>query len=182
MPAARGIGENFAAVLRHADTVFELRRKRPVARHGRPAVGQHFDMRLAEIDHRLDGKQHSGLQHRAFAGIAVMENVGAVVENQTEPVPAKIADHAAPFGLGIGLDRIADMADRIARLDDGNPPHEGLVGDIDQPFGLTRNRADRVHPAGIAMPAIDDDGNVDIDDVAVAQTAGGRECRGRRRG
>jgi hypothetical protein len=36
-------------------------------------------------------------------------------------------------------------------------------------FGLAGDRADRIHPAGIAVPALDDEGDVDIDDIGVLQ-------------
>ncbi len=44
-----------------------------------------------------------------------------------------------------------------------------LVGDVDQPLRLHADLADAVHPAGIAVPAVEDGGDVDVDDVAVLQ-------------
>ncbi|MGY3645102.1 hypothetical protein ACVWW2_000393 [Bradyrhizobium sp. LM4.3] len=49
------------------------------------------------------------------------------------------------------------------------PPHHRLIRHFDQPFGLARDRADRIHAAGIAIPAVDDEGDVDVDDVALFQ-------------
>src|SRR4051812_42623841 len=60
--------EDFDTGRGHADRMLELRRQRAIARHRGPAVGQDFYMRLAEIDHRLDGEEHAGLQHHALAG------------------------------------------------------------------------------------------------------------------
>ncbi len=54
-------------VVGHADGMLELGREFAVARHRRPAVGQDFHVRLAEVDHRLDGEQHAGFEHDAFA-------------------------------------------------------------------------------------------------------------------
>ena len=73
-------GENLYAVLRHADRMFKLRGQRTVACDGCPAIGQHFHMWAAEIDHRLDGKKHAGFQHHAIAAPSIMKNIGFVVE------------------------------------------------------------------------------------------------------
>ena len=62
------------------------------------------------------------------------------------------------------------------------PRMQRLVGDVDQPLGPARDVADRVHAAGVAVPAVDDQRHVDVDDVALAQRLRRRECRGRRRG
>ncbi len=47
-------------------------------------------------------------------------------------------------------------------------PHR-LVGQLAQPPRLDRTFADDEHAAGVAMPAVLDDGDVDVDDVAVLQ-------------
>ena len=49
--------------------------------------------------------------------------------------------------------------------------HHRVVGDVDQPLRLDADLADIEHAAGVAMPAVDDGGDVDIDDVAVQQLA-----------
>src|SRR5258706_1841818 len=126
-------------------------------------------MRLAEIDHRLDGEEHAGLQHYAFAGPADMNDVRLVVEHASQPVPAEVAHHAHALWLDEALNGVADVAGGGAGFDRGDAAHHGLIGHFDQPFGFTGNRADRVHPAGIAIPALDDEGHVHVDDVAVLQ-------------
>ena len=64
---------------------------------------------------------------------------------------------------------MADVAGGGAGLDRGDAAHHALIGDLDQPLGAARNLADRIHAAGIAMPAVEDQRHVDIDDVAFAQ-------------
>ena len=49
------------------------------------------------------------------------------------------------------------------------PEHQAFVGDVDELARAQRHVANQIHPAGVAMPAIDDWRNVDIDDVAVLQ-------------
>ena len=128
-------------------------------------------MRLAEIDHRLDGEQHAGLEGDALAGPPRMDDVGLVVEDAAEAVAAEVAHHAHVLRLDEALDGVADIAGGRAGLDRRDAAHQRLIGDFDQPLGLARDRADRIHPARVAVPADDDEGDVDIDDVAFLQQA-----------
>src|SRR5829696_1438519 len=111
--------KNFDAVGGHADRMFELRRQRTVARYRGPAVGQDFHMRLAEIDHRLDGEEHAGLQRHALAGPADMDDVRLVVEHAPEAMAAEIAHHAHALRFDKALDGMADVAGGGAGLDGG---------------------------------------------------------------
>ena len=126
-------------------------------------------MRLAEIDHRLDGEEHAGFQRHAFAGAADMDDVRLVVEHAPEAMAAEIAHHAHALRLDKTLDGVADVAGGGAGFHRGNAAHHRLIGHLDQPLGLARDCAQRIHPAGIAVPALDDEGDVDIDDVALLQ-------------
>jgi len=82
---------------------------------------------------------------------------------------AEIAHHAHVLGFDIGLDGVTDIARGGTRLDRGDAAHHALVGDFDQPLGTARDFPDRVHAAGIAVPVVEDEGDVDIDDVALTQ-------------
>ena len=152
--------------------MFELRRQRTVARHRRPAVVEQFHLRPAKVDHRLDGEDHARLEQRALAGLASMDDVRRVVEHPADAVAAEIAHHRAALRLGERLDRVADVAEGVARPRRGDAATETRPGDVDQPPRLQRHVADQVHPAGVAVPAVDDDGHVDVDDVAVLQALG----------
>ena len=85
------------------------------------------------------------------------------------PVAAEIAHHAHVLGFDESLDRGANVAGGGARLDHRDAAHHRLVSHLDQPLGAARNFADRVHAAGIAVPAVEDQRHVDIDNVALAQ-------------
>src|SRR5439155_25993951 len=74
--ALRGSGENLDAGFGYTDTVLELRGGRAVARYRRPAVVQNLHAVAAEIDHRLDGEEHAGLETERVTGTAVMHDVG----------------------------------------------------------------------------------------------------------
>src|SRR6516225_11791492 len=96
--------------------MLELCRKRAVAGYCGPAVGENFHMRLAEIDHRLDGEEHAGPEQYAFAGSADMNDVRFVMEHAAEPVAAKIAHHAHALRLDQTLNRVANVAGGRAGL------------------------------------------------------------------
>ena len=92
-----------------------------------------------------------------------------VVEHAAQPVAAEIAHHRAALGLGVALDGVADVAQVRAGLHRGDAAHQAFIGDLDQALGLPAHLAHIVHAARVAMPAIDDQRHVDVDDVAVAQ-------------
>src|SRR5882724_4734058 len=79
---------------------------------------------------------------------------------------AEVAHHAHALRLDKTLDGVADVAGGGAGLYRGDAAHHRLVGHLDQPLGLAGDRAHRIHPAGIAIPTLDDEGDVDVDDVA----------------
>ena len=92
------------------------------------------------------------------------------MKDAPDAVAAEIAHHRIAVALGIALDRIADRADADAGPHDGDAAHHRLVGDVDQPPRLHRDAlADKEHPARIAVPAVEDHGHVDIEDVALHQ-------------
>ena len=62
-----------------------------------------------------------------------------------------------------------DVAGRRAGPDRPDPPHHRFVGDVDQPLRPARRLAGDEHPARVAVPAVDDQRHVDIENVAVAQ-------------
>ena len=126
-------------------------------------------MRLAEVDHRLDGEEHAGLQFDALAGAPDVDDVRLVVEHAPEAMAAEVAHHAHALRLDKTLDGVADIAGGGARPHRGDAAHHRFIGHLDQPLGLARDCAERIHPAGIAIPALDDEGDVDIDDVALFQ-------------
>ena len=149
--------------------MLELRGQRPVAGHRRPAVVEHLAGIFADIDHRLDGEEHAGAQFRAGAGMAGVDHFRRVVEHLPQAMAAEIADHRIAVALGVALDRVRDIAHPVARLRLLDAQHQTLIGDLDQLARLDRGLADQIHAAGVAVPAVDNRGHVDIDDIALVQ-------------
>jgi hypothetical protein len=98
-----------------------------------------------------------------------VQDIGGVVIDAADAMADEIPDHAIAVPFGMPLDRVADIAQPIARLGLLDPEHQAFVGDVDQPPRLHRHLADQIHAARIAMPAVNDRGQVDIDDITVFQ-------------
>src|SRR5690606_27795129 len=162
----RAGGEQFTSVVGDADGVFALGRQGFVTGDRSPAVGEDLHVRLAQVHHRLDREEHALLQGRPLAAAAIVQDVGAVVEDAADAVAAEVADDRHAIGLDHLLDGVADVAEGGARLDDRQTGLEGIVGDVDQLARAGVEVSDRIHAAGVAVPAVDDDGVVDVDDVA----------------
>jgi len=137
--------------------------------HGGPAIIKDFHVRPAQIDHGLNGEEHALFQGQASARLAIVNDIGRCVEMAADPVPAEIPHNAATMTFRIGLNGVADIAQRRAGLHRRNAFPHGVESDVDQTFGLAARFAHSDHAAGVAMPAIDDQCDIDIDDVAVLQ-------------
>ena len=64
---------------------------------------------------------------------------------------------------------MADVAERRAGAHLADAAHHRLERGVDEPLGEHGRLADEVHAAGVAVPAVLDDGDVDVDDVAVLE-------------
>ncbi len=71
-----------------------------------------------------------------------------------------------PFCFDEGLDRVADVAQVRAGPHRFDAAPHGLVADLGQPLRVRRRLADEVHAAGVAVKAVLDHRDVDVDDVA----------------
>ena len=150
-----------------SERVLELRRGRAVLGHRGPAVGKHLHLVAAGVDHGLDGEEHALAQGQPGAGLAVMQDARRVVEHPADAVAAEIAHHRKPVVFGVALDGVAEVAQGRPRADDRDAAHHRLVGDIDETLRLHPDLvAEGEHAAGIAVPALQDHGDVDVQDVA----------------
>ena len=136
--------------------------------HG-PAVRQHLHLAFAGVDHGFDGEAHARLQHDAVAGVAVVQDLGILVELAADAVAAVLPHHRVVLRLHVALDGVADIAQMGAgaHLTDAEP--QRFQGDAHQPFRQYRGRADEEHLAGVAVEAVLDHGDVDVDDVPLLQ-------------
>lgn len=100
-----------------------------------------------------------------------MVDIGFAVEVLTESVATEIADDGESLRFDIGLDGVAEIAEARSGSNGLDTAIHGFIGGIDESFSLVGDRPDGVHTAAIAVPSIDDEGNVDIDDIALDEFA-----------
>lgn len=84
-------------------------------------------------------------------------------------MPAKIAYHGKTVGFGEGLNGVTNIAQCRARFNHGNTRHQTIIRHVHQLFGLHADIADVIHARGVAVPSIQNNGDVDIYYVAVHQ-------------
>ncbi len=85
------------------------------------------------------------------------------------PMAAILAHHAVAIGLGMALNRMADIPQARAGFDLANTGPHRLERLLHQAPRLGRDSADHVHLAGVGDKPAFFQGDVDIDDIAVLQ-------------
>ena len=91
--------------------------------------GRWGDVAGAGVEHGLDGEDHAGLEHEAFAAAAVVQHVGFVVVDAADAVAAELAHDAEALALRDRLDGVAHVARH------GIAPHLGNFGCRSYPPG-----------------------------------------------
>src|SRR5699024_11531354 len=107
--------------------------------------------------------------HGGGAGDVVVGDYQTGVELRTHTVAGEVADHAVTETLGVGLDDTADHIDPAsgaARLD---AAHHGFLRTLDQETVLLGDVPGQEGGVGVTMHTVLVGGDVDVDDVAVAE-------------
>ena len=82
-----------------------MSRWQPVPGNHRPAIVQHLDVPLANVDHRLDSQSHSRLQDRRTpTAIIKVRYLRVLVDFFAHAMPNKFPDDAVSVGLDTALD------------------------------------------------------------------------------
>jgi len=134
-----------------------------------PAIllGAVLDFLGAGIDHGLDGEGHAGHEFFQGAGAAVMQHLGLFVEAFANTVAAKFTHDAKALAFGEFLNGKANVTQMHAGFDHHDALPHGFVGEGAQTLGGDGHLAHMEHAAGVTVPAIFDDGHIDIDNVAL---------------
>src|SRR5690606_40130921 len=82
---------------------------------------------------------------------------------------AVLADHREPVLLDEALDRVADVPDPVSGADGLDAAPHRLVADPAQPLADHGRLADVEHPARVAVEAVLDHRDVDVQDVAAPE-------------
>mmetsp|Transcript_23081 Transcript_23081/g.74276 ORF Transcript_23081/g.74276 Transcript_23081/m.74276 type:complete len:293 (-) Transcript_23081:166-1044(-) len=161
--------------------MFELRGASEVFGGGGPVVSPYFGFLRAFADHGFDGKGVSRLHDAVGLVVAYVEYVRRAVEDAADAVAAELLDGLVAVGGDVVLDDGADVLVGAARFAEGDGLLPGVVRDLDEPLagvvdvvrgrveGLAFGAADVVHLRAVAVEAVEEDGDVDVDDVALAQ-------------
>src|SRR5262249_27129852 len=164
--AAIASRHHLAARFRDHERVLELRRQRAVDGDRGPLVLEHFDLERADVDHRLDREAHARTHAVALPPLADVRDLRWLVKAPADPVADERAHHAAALAFGELLNRRADVADprAIANLRDADL--ERAARHLDHLLRFGRGLADVERRRRVAVEAVVDGGDVDVDDVA----------------
>ena len=161
-------GEDLMPAMRDQDGVLPLGRPRKVMRDGGPVVVPHVVVVLAgHRQHWLDGERHTRLHHESGVAVEIVGNVRLHVKALADSVTDKGPHDAVAEPAGMRLDGVADDVDRKPGSDGGDAEIHGLMRDLNETAGRLVDRADTGHHRMIAVHAVQEDGDVDVDDVAV---------------
>jgi hypothetical protein len=155
--------------------MLELRRPRPIDRHGSPVIRPRLVLVGTQRYHRLNRKRHARptLAHRLV--LPVMWHVRRTMEERIDSVPAVRLDDTEILRLRVFLDDVPELLDRHAGFDVRNGSVEALAGGFDEAdvggvgAGFV---ADVVGFVEVAVVAFVEEGNVEVEDVAVLEDAG----------
>ena len=98
-----------------------------------------------------------------------MQHLWLFVEHTANAVATKLTHHRKAVAFGKALDRVTNVTQVGAGFDLLNAFPHGIVGQGRQAFGGDRCLTDMEHAAGVAMPAVLDDGDVDVHRVPFFQ-------------
>src|SRR6478609_12083309 len=134
-----GEGQDLGPVVGDEQGVLELRAGLPVAGDDGPVVVPHVPLAGAEVQHRLDGERHAGLDGLVVVQVLEVGDDQPGVERGADAVPGELAYDAVPEPFRVALDDAADDVDLPPRLDRVDGPAQGLTGAVDQVTHLLRD-------------------------------------------
>ena len=165
------LGQDFGTVFGHHHGVFELCRRVSVFGADRPTIGfVTACITRSGIDHRFNGKAHAGEQSiDAALAVGKVGDRWIQVELFSQPVTDVFTHDGEATPMGFGHDGFADPRDGASgreRFDRHVHAIEGTLGDG---FLFLRDFTDQEGFTLVAVPAVDDGGDINVDDVAVLQ-------------
>jgi hypothetical protein len=110
-----------------------------------------------------------GCNVRPTPRLAVVQDLRLLVELAADAVTAELAHDAVAVLLGVRLDRVPDVSQVRPRPHLAYAFPQALVRHLAQAARLDGWIADVEHAAGVAVEAVLDHGDIDVDDVARAE-------------
>ncbi len=96
-----------------------------------------------------------------------MQHLRLIVVDLTNAVAAILANHAEMLTMRDRLNCVPNVAQGSARFDFTNTGTHGFISGVDQAFGQRAGLTNKIHAAAIAKPAVFNNGNVDVHDIAL---------------
>ncbi|VXA81772.1 conserved hypothetical protein [Aeromonas veronii] len=162
-------GKHLAAILGHQQGVLPLGGVAAIlGGHGPAILRIDLAVILLAVDHGLDGEAHACFQLQ-LAAVAVVEDLRLFVELGTDAVAAVVTHHGETGLLDDWLNNSANLGNAGTRthlLDSGV---EALLRNLAELAAQRGGFTHDEHGRGIAVVTILDNGDIQVDDVAIAQ-------------
>src|SRR5262249_32752830 len=128
-----------------------------------PAVVQHANAIGTEINHRLDGQNHSRLDLRSLSILDVVQHWWILMERPADALAAEFANDSEVMSFGTALNRGRDIRDVVPGFGLLDAAIKGLFGDLQQVFDRRRDFSDRYRHCGVAVISVVDDAEIQTD-------------------
>ena len=98
------------------------------------------------------------------------------MEKLAQTMTAKVLHHRTALGFGEFLNGMANIARCIARFDGFDAEHERVIGDLREALGAAVDLSHGIHTRGVAVPTVNNDCDIYIDNIAVFERLGVRNA------
>ena len=98
-----------------------------------------------------------------------MHDLRIFMKTASDAVAAEFAHHGKTLGFGKGLNGVANITKRRARLDHTNALPHGFIRDVNQALRQHARFTRDIHAAGVAMKTVFNHRDVNIENIAVFQ-------------
>ncbi|CAB4580444.1 unannotated protein [freshwater metagenome] len=123
----------------------------------------------AHGDHWLNREDHARFHDRGHAGFVIVRDLKIGVELLSDSVANKCAHNFVAVGDGMRFNCSADVRERTAGRNSGDAAIKALASDFDETLRRVIDIADAIGGIGVAVHAVEPDGDVEIHDVSIAQ-------------
>ena len=169
--AVLGECQDFRSILGHQDRVFELSRCRTVSCSHRPAVVL-VTLRVptSRVDHRFDGKAHSGFEAiNAALAIGEMGNRWIEMEFLSQSVANVFSYNAESASVSFWNNRFTDLADGATRRQCIKGKVQAIECTLRHTAALFRYISNQKCFTLVPVPSVNDRRDVYIDDVTILE-------------
>ena len=123
----------------------------------------------AEADHRLDREDHPGAHDHRVTCVVIVQHLNVGMELLADAVPDERPNDSHAMGLRVILDRFTDVTQWLTWNNGFDALPHALFGNFHQQLALVIDIADKKSRVRVAVDALHETGDVEIDDVAIAQ-------------